>query len=69
MVSFFAQIGELKDELAALQEKYKFMCERMNTASQRLYQTNMQRMMSEEEISRSCKWLLVKNNKRSWLMY
>ena len=47
------QISELKEELSALQRKYKFMCEKMNNASQRLSQTNMQRMLSEEEIYRS----------------
>ena len=49
------QIRELKEELSAIEGKYKFMCDKMSNASQRLYQTNMQRMLSEEEISRSRK--------------
>ena len=51
------QIGELKDELSSIHAKYNFMCEKMSSANQRLYNTNMQRMISEEEISKSCTYL------------
>ena len=51
------QIGKLKDELSSIHAKYNFMCEKMSSANQRLYNTNMQRMISEEEISKSCTYL------------